>query len=154
MGGDGRETGRVVVRRAGIGELPACHAIRRRVFIAGQGVSEEIEIDGRDADSTHFLATLDEVPIGTARLRAWEGMAKVERVAVLAEWRGIGAGRALMAAAEDEARAQGFALVVLHAQEHVAAFYGRLGYRREGPTFREAGIPHVKMTRLLGPSYS
>jgi predicted GNAT family N-acyltransferase len=31
----------------------------------------------------------------------------------------------------------------------VADFYERLGYRREGSTFLEADIPHVRMTKPL-----
>jgi predicted GNAT family N-acyltransferase len=145
----GPETGRPAVRPAATDDLPACLEIRRRVFIEGQRVPEEIEIDGRDAAAAHFLATERERPIGTARLRGYDGMAKVERVAVLPEYRGSGVGRALMEAAEAGARERGFAAVVLHAQEHVAPFYERLGYRREGATFLEADIPHVKMTKLL-----
>jgi predicted GNAT family N-acyltransferase len=143
------ESGRLAVRPVAPGDLSYCLAVRRRVFIEGQGVPEEIEIDGRDAASIHFLATLDGRPVGTARLRAHQGAAKVERVAVLAEHRGSGIGHALMDAVEASARAQGFAVAVLHAQVPVADFYERLGYRREGSTFLEADIPHVRMTKPL-----
>src|SRR5262245_30017996 len=143
------ESGRVVVRPVEAPDLPACVAVRRRVFIEGQGVPEEIEIDGRDGDATHFLATVDGLPVGTARLRAYEGRAKVERVAVLAEHRTSGIGRALMEAVEAAARSRGFTHALLHAQVPVAEFYERLGYCPEGATFLEADIPHVRMTKVL-----
>jgi predicted GNAT family N-acyltransferase len=143
------EAGRVAVRRAATGDLPTCFDIRRRVFIEGQGVPDEIEIDGRDEAATHFLATRDGVPIATARLREYEGAAKVERVAVLGEHRGGGVGRAVMEALEEDARSRGFSRAVLHAQVAVAEFYERLGYAREGPTFLEAEIPHVRMAKAL-----
>ena len=139
----------MVVRPADAPDLPACLAVRRRVFIEGQGVPEEIEIDGRDGEASHFLATVDGLPVGTARLRAYQGRAKVERVAVIAEHRRSGIGQALMEAVEAVARSRGFTLALLHAQIPVAEFYARLGYRPEGSTFLEADIPHVRMTKVL-----
>jgi predicted GNAT family N-acyltransferase len=137
------------VRRADESELPACLEIRRRVFVAEQRVSEEIEVDGLDPGCAQFLAWLDGLPVGTARLRVAEGKAKIERVAVLADRREAGVGRALMATLEQHARDAGFAVVVLNAQARVADFYERIGYRREGDVFLEADIPHVHMTKAL-----
>ena len=75
--------------------------------------------------------------------------AKVERVAVLADRRGEGIGRELMAAVERAADAAGYGRLVLHAQVPVVPFYKRLGYGAVGDTFEEADIPHRKMTKEL-----
>ena len=68
-------------------------AIRRQVFVLEQQVPEELEWDGRDAQSVHVMAeTLSAKPIGTARLLT-DG--HIGRMAVLKPWRGQGAGTAI-----------------------------------------------------------
>lgn len=130
-------------------DLGDCLEIRRRVFVEGQGVPAAIDLDGLDRTCTHFLARVESRPVGTARLRRVDGVLKAERVGVLSEHRSHGIGAALMAALEAAAWAAGAGEVVLHAQEAVASFYERLGYRRVGATFFEADIPHVKMIKRL-----
>jgi predicted GNAT family N-acyltransferase len=129
--------------------LEVCLAIRREVFVQGQEVPEELEIDGLDPECTHFLARVDGNPVGTARLREVKGEAKAERVAVLASWRGYGIGRRLMEATEGEARASGLPGMVLNAQVSVIPFYEGLGYRAEGEVFLEAAIDHRTMRKDL-----
>lgn len=130
-------------------DLGDCLEIRRRVFVEGQGVAAAIDIDGLDRTCSHFLARVQGQPVGTARLRRVDGALKAERVAVLPEHRSRGVGAALMAALEATAREAGASEVVLHAQERVASFYERLGYRRLGAVFLEADIPHVEMIKRL-----
>ena len=129
--------------------LATCQAIRRTVFVEGQGVPEALEIDGLDPDCTQFLARAGDRPVGTARLRELGGRAKAERVAVLAGHRRDGAGRALMQALEAEARRRGHRELVLNAQVEVLPFYERLGYTVCGAGFEEAGIPHRPMRKAL-----
>ena len=130
-------------------DLDDCLAIRARVFIEEQGVPLELEIDGLDPQALHVLALNDGRPVGTARMRPVEGHAKVERVAVLAEARGTGAGRALMEALHGHDRRLGLPEIELHAQVQVIGFYERLGYRAFGPMFLDAGIEHRAMRLRL-----
>jgi predicted GNAT family N-acyltransferase len=126
-------------------------AIRRAVFVQEQGVSEALEIDGRDDEAQHLLALHDDDPVGTLRLR-WveEGrVAKIERVAVLARARGAKVGQTLVETALTLARAAGADAATLHAQTTVQAFYIRLGFVAFGPEFIEDGIPHVAMRLSL-----
>lgn len=151
---------RLRVRRVTLAELPECLALRRRVFIEEQQVPEDEELDGLDEACTHFLAEWQQdgagyadlgfVPVGTARLRFLdEALAKAERVCVLPEMRGVGAGRALMVELEAEARRHGRRRVKLAAQESARPFYERLGYQAFGERFMDAGIPHVWMDKEL-----
>jgi len=140
----------IEVRRARPDELDRCLALRREVFVEEQGVSVAEEMDGLDAECTHFLALAGGDVVGTARLRVTDdGHAKAERVAVRRSVRRSGAGRALMRALEDETRGRGRRELVLNAQLPVIAFYERLGYRVEGAEFLEAGIPHRAMRKPL-----
>ena len=138
------------VRVASTRELDACLAIRHEVFVRGQGVPADLEVDGLDPSCVHFVARAGEEAIGTARLRVTEdGHAKAERVAVREEWRGRGVGVGLMEALEAEARRRGHAEVVLYSQADAIPFYERLGYVGEGDRFLEAGIVHLEMRKRL-----
>ncbi|MFJ8196078.1 GNAT family N-acetyltransferase [Streptomyces sp. NPDC096152] len=138
----------------------ACFAVRKQVFVAEQGVAEEIEYDAYDAVALHVLAVRDDgLPLGTGRLLYGEAAAaktggepsvgSLGRLAVAREARGLGVGAALVRAVEDAARARGLTAVDLHAQTHALGFYERLGYVAYGPEFPDAGIPHRAMQRSL-----
>ena len=58
--------------------------IRDIVFCKEQKVSKKIEFDGLDEFCDHYLAKINELPIGTARIREEKkGIFKIERMAVL-----------------------------------------------------------------------
>lgn len=137
----------------GEADMHAAMQIRHVVFVQGQGVPADLEVDGLDPSCTHLLAEAREagawVPVGTARLRRKGELAKAERVAVLESCRGQGIGALLMTALEDEAQHQGLGQVFLHAQVDVVEFYLKLGYLSEGPEFDEAGIRHQAMRKVL-----
>lgn len=121
--------------------------VRRVVFIEEQGVPEEMEWDAEDATAVHFLAlTLDGRPVGCARLLP-DG--HIGRMAVLADWRGLGVGSALLAAAVRTARSAGAALIKLSAQTHAVRFYLQAGFTIVGDPYQEAGIPHVSMQKTV-----
>ncbi|HAZ62117.1 MAG TPA: drug:proton antiporter, partial [Armatimonadetes bacterium] len=77
-------------------ELSVVHELRRAVFVLEQGVSEAEEWDGLDGECRHWLAWAEDRAVGTARLRVTGDVACVQRVAVAADWRRRGVGRALM----------------------------------------------------------
>lgn len=121
----------------------ALRAVRETVFMREQGVSAELEWDGRDADARHLLAEdPDGQPIGCARLLE-DG--HIGRMAVLKAWRQCGVGSALLAAAMGLAARQGHCTVHLDAQLQAIPFYERHGFIAEGEVFMDAGIPHRRM---------
>ena len=142
-------TGRWPVDRAQPSELGDCFALRRGVFVDEQGVPDALERDEHDALALHWIVRVDGEIVGTARARRVGHDAKAERVAVRADLRGAGVGRALMEAIEDWARSAGLAAVRLNAQATAVPFYEILGYTAEGPPFEEAGIPHRSMRKRL-----
>jgi predicted GNAT family N-acyltransferase len=134
------------------GDLEACFAVRREVFVVEQGVPAELEYDDRDADALHVLAAGPQGPLGTGRLLTGieeAGVGTLGRLAVARAARGLGVGVALVRAIEDAARERGLTAVDLHAQTHALGFYERLGYAAYGPEFPDAGIPHQAMRRPL-----
>ena len=126
---------------------PLIRPVRETVFIHEQAVPEELEWDGLDPQCAHVLAWNDQADaIGTARMQA---NGTIGRMAVLKDWRGRGAGRALLEALLDCAVRQGLTRVTLSAQTHAIGFYERAGFHVVGELFTDAGIPHRKMVKEL-----
>ena len=127
-------------------DWPAAQAqakrIRFEVFVEEQRVPAEIELDEHDAQCLHALAYEDGRVIGTGRLLP-DG--HIGRMAVLKDWRGRGAGRAVLRALIDAARRRGDGEVLLSAQVHALGFYRAEGFEPQGPVYEEAGIPHQAM---------
>lgn len=128
------------------GDAGTLAAIRRAVFVEEQGVPEEIEWDGRDADCAHVLALVNREPVGTGRLMP---TGKVGRLAVLASSRRHGIGSRMLRHLVDLARRRGLREVYLHAQAYAIPFYVAHGFVAEGAEFKEAGIAHRRMRLAL-----
>lgn len=130
-------------------ELETARSIRTRVFVEEQGCPPDVEWDGKDETSRHVLGIVDGEAVATARWRAVayedEIVAKLERFAVLPSYRGEGRGTQLVDAVIDDARNAGFDTFLIHAQAHLEDWYERLGFASTGPSFEEAGMPHVEM---------
>jgi predicted GNAT family N-acyltransferase len=126
-------------------DYAAIRSVRFAVFVDEQQIPSELEMDDRDTECHHWLATDERGnAIGTVRLDLG-AKGKVGRLAVLARVRDRGVGRALMASVHELARARGLAQVWCHAQMSAAPFYEKLGYRITSEPFEEAGIEHVRM---------
>lgn len=127
-------------------EREAAFAIRHRVFVIEQEVDPAEEYDDDDQRCTHFIATYNGIPCGTARWRFKDkGIIKLERFAVDKDYRSKGIGTALVQAVlNDLPYAE---KVMMHAQLHAIPFYERNGFECYGPEFEEAGIRHFRMRR-------
>ena len=131
-------------------ELEGALEVRRKVFVHEQGVSEDIELDGRDGEALHMVVKDGERVIGTARvLFLANSQAKIERMAVLTPFRGRGIGREIISFLNEELRNRQIKQVFLHAQCSVIGFYKSCGFEEIGSPFWEAGIKHIKMQRPL-----
>lgn len=118
--------------------------IRRLVFIEEQNVPEELEWDEHDDSSTHFIVTLDDKAIATARLKP-DG--QIGRMAVLAEYRNQGIGSKLLQFVLQSNASQNLKQFYLHAQVEAIPFYEKQGFTAHGKIFYEANIPHREMLK-------
>ena len=75
-------------------------------------------------------------------------------MAVLADFRGQGLGKAILIKLIDLAGTQGISTLSLHAQVSAIPFYEKYGFITQGSIFEEAGIPHRNMILLLPISSS
>lgn len=131
-------------------QMADAYAIRRRVFIEEQHVPEEIELDEDDGRAFHVLALIDGRAVGCGRfVPHGDGEVKIGRMAVRADLRGDGVGRAILEFLMGQARQRGFRRAVLHAQLSAEGFYLKQGFRPIGEVFEEAGIAHRKMEKEL-----
>ena len=71
-------------------------SIRRKVFIVEQNVPEDIEYDEFEDEAMHFIGLVNGLPVGAGRLSILKDMQKVERIATLKEYRGLGMGRMMV----------------------------------------------------------
>lgn len=124
--------------------------VRREVFVKEQGVPVELEIDELDPSATHVLALQEGEFIGTGRLVILgDGQAQIGRMAVLAQFRNQSVGTQILGRLIDLAKLQGIQKLILHSQVAAIPFYEKLGFKVEGPTYDEAGIPHRNMILIL-----
>lgn len=128
--------------------------IRVKVFVEEQGVPRGLEMDEYDASPTachHYVVIKDDKPIATGRWKEYEPeVVKMQRIAVLDSYRGLGVGKLLLLGMEEDAARLGYKASLLDAQCTAEAFYVKLGYLTESPEpFLDADILHVRMRKLL-----
>lgn len=128
--------------------------IRVKVFVQEQQVPADEEIDDYDtvSDKAVHLLIMDEgVPVATGRMIYYKpDTAKMQRIAVLKDYRSKGYGRVLLLALEEAARELGLVSSVLDGQCQAEPFYNKLGYVTvSDEPFYDAGILHVRMQKEL-----
>jgi predicted GNAT family N-acyltransferase len=135
-------------------ELEDCFGIRIKVFVEEQQVPHDLEMDEYDVSPDacrHLLVRDGDKAVATGRWKVYEeGTAKLQRIAVLPEYRSHGLGRILVLGLEEDARKAGMKAAILDGQCTAEGFYKKLGYRTisEVP-FLDAGILHVRMMKDL-----
>ena len=124
-------------------DIKEAFSIRRKVFVEGMNIPVEIELDEYDKIAHQIIAYADEIPAGTARWRKTKEGMKLERFAVLPEFRLLGIGKALaeyiLKTLKNEKN------IYLNSQYIAIGFYEKLGFYKKGKSFKEAGIHHQKM---------
>ena len=128
-------------------EMDKSHAIRTKVFCEEQKISKKIEFDNLDHLCGHFLILDDKKAIATARVRQkGKSVLKIERVAVLLEFRRLKVGSILIKnIIKHYMNLNDKKSFILHSQVAVADFYKTLNFISYGNDFSEDGIPHVAM---------
>ncbi|MCX7998845.1 MAG: GNAT family N-acetyltransferase [Leptospiraceae bacterium] len=132
-------------------ELEECFEIRKKVFIEEQKVTYEEEFDEFDSalNTRHFTLKVEAKTIGTCRLRKAKDGFKIERVALLKDYRKHGYGTRLMEFVINYCKDLKAKRIYLYAQEEVIPFYEKLGFSTYGESFLDARIPHRAMELVL-----
>ncbi|WP_410221026.1 GNAT family N-acetyltransferase [Pedobacter sp.] len=126
-------------------DLAKVFAIRRTVFVDEQNCPPEIEY-ANEEESVHFLALSGQQPCAACRWRKTDLGYKLERFAVLKDFRGKGIGGALVSTVLADLPADAH-YVYLNSQVDAVGLYAKFGFETEGEEFEEAGIKHYKMVK-------
>lgn len=129
----------------------AVFEIRQNVFVQEQNVPSEMEIDEHDNSQSviHLLGRHKNKPIAASRVRFVDHYAKLERIAVLKDFRGNNFGADMVKAMEKVIADNQYKKAVLNAQTYALDFYKKLGYVIDSEVFMDAGIPHVRMIKNI-----
>ncbi len=125
-------------------KISRSNEIRTKVFIEEQHVDPEIEYEFEE-EGNYYLLYYKEIPIATARWRKTNSGIKLERFAMLKEYRGKRIGSTLL----NEILKDVIPFeekIYLHSQVIAINYYKRAGFVTVGEHFWEAEIEHVMMT--------
>jgi putative N-acetyltransferase (TIGR04045 family) len=134
---------------AGEAELAAHYDVRRRVFVATQGLFECSDRDDRDetADTVHVVGVVDGEIVGAVRLYPLDrhGRWKGDRLAVLPEARVRHLGAQLVQFAVATAGELGGHRMVAQVQVPNVRFFEQLDWSTDGPPGLYHGVMHQPM---------
>jgi len=120
--------------------------IRQNVFVEEQMVDPSLEYDEYETTATHYLLSVDGIPVATARWRETSEGVKLERFATLASFRNKGLGAKILKAVLNDVLPLN-KQVYLHSQLKAIPFYKRHGFVTVGDQFTEADIEHFEMIK-------
>ena len=132
-------------------ELEEIMNIRKVVFTLEQKVPIADEYDGLDKNAEHIIVYYDKSAAGCARIRNLDGKIKLERIAILKEFRGQGFGGILVDYLINHSK-KGGEEIIMNAQYNLKEFYQKHGFEKRGKPFFEAGIKHIEMYYNKSPS--
>ncbi len=125
--------------------------LRYRILREPLGKERGSERNEGDDNGTHFALYQHKVLIAVARLdRVDKTTCQARFVAVESKLQGLGYGRKIMTALENEALGLGFQKLILHARDYALPFYEKLGYTLIGPSYKLFDVlQHFEMFRIL-----
>ncbi len=128
-----------------------CIALRALVYVHEQKCPINEEYDSYEESAQHYLMTIDNHPVATARYRMInDGTAKIERIVVLTEQRGKGFGKDMVQHVENDImKKPSVEKIIMSAQDYALTFYKKLGYTTIEGGYMEAGIPHHKIEKNI-----
>lgn len=95
-----------------------------------------------NGNSPRLAATAFLMPLDGTRVQ-------LRQMAVSADLRGAGIGRALLQYMERDAVARGFGEIVADARVSALPFYLALGYTAHGEVYEHVGLPHRRISKRL-----
>jgi predicted GNAT family N-acyltransferase len=125
-------------------QLEMAFLVRRTVFVGEQGVDPALEYDEHEQNARHYLVLAGATPAGAARWRETSRGIKLERFAVIKEFRNNGIGKRLVEEVLRDVIPEG-KKIYLHSQVKAVPLYERAGFRKSGKIFYEADIAHYYM---------
>ena len=131
-------------------ELYKILQLRQEVFILEQACVYS-DLDNKDQKSFHLMGWQEDTLAAYTRLLphgvSYPDAASIGRVLIAKDFRGKGLGEELMLRSIDAVyQLFGKQTIKIGAQEHLKAFYNRLGFEQTSEPYMDAGILHIEMT--------
>lgn len=126
--------------------------LRAEVFVVEQNCAY-LDLDNHDEKALHVLGIENNVIVAYTRLLPqgyYHKEAGIGRVLTSLPTRTLGYGKLLMEfSIQETLKKFNTNEIVISAQLYLEKFYTNLGFKKEGETYLEDGIPHIKMRYLL-----
>ena len=120
--------------------------IRESVFYDELGISKQELFDKNDESCDHFLIFDGQKVVGSVRMLSMEKIVKLERMAILKDFRTKNYGRNCILQLKEYYSEIGFSQIILDSIYSVREFYKKCGFIEEGNVFQRVGIDHIRMT--------
>jgi predicted GNAT family N-acyltransferase len=122
-------------------------SVRSATYIAEQYCYYSEEFDGNDFCATHILGTVNGDPAGCIRLRFFSSFAKIERLAVRADYRNSRLSFILARQAIEHCQKKGYIKIYGHARLDLVNFWKVFGFRhrKDRPDFSFANIKYAEL---------
>jgi predicted GNAT family N-acyltransferase len=136
-----------------IGDFAKAIAIRSATYMAEQFCHFDEEFDGNDLCSTHWLGYAGTDPAGCIRARFFNGFAKIERLAVRAEYRNSRLAYQLVREAISHCQRKGYQTLYGHSRLDLVRFWRVFGFQpiENKAVFEFADVRYVEMRCSLEP---
>ncbi len=118
--------------------------VRKAVFVDEMGIDPQIDFDEFDIDAAHFLIDLNGQPIATARWRETDKGVKIERLAVIKEYRSQGFGQLLLRHVVLDVLPSK-KTIYLHSPTDLVDFFIWHGFEPTGEKVEELGLEAIVM---------
>ncbi|MDC0211315.1 GNAT family N-acetyltransferase [Candidatus Nitrosopelagicus sp.] len=120
--------------------------IRKSVFNTELGISESELFDKHDETCDHFLIFDGRKIAGSVRIRSMDAAIKLERMAILKEFRTKNYGKNCILQIKEYYSAKNISQIILDSIYSVRGFYKKCGFTEEGEIFQRVGIDHIRMS--------
>ncbi len=109
---------------------------------------DSVVLDG-DSDATHFGAYIDETLVGVGSFFEKDGAFRLRKLAVDAQFQGVGIASRLLEVAMKVLRDRGCERIWCDARVSAISFYLRNGFQLDTIVFQKNGLDYVVATRDL-----
>jgi len=123
--------------------------IRKKVFTDELGISEFHLFDEYDGVCDHFILFDGRNVVGTVRIILIEKTIKLERMAILKNFRTKNYGKNCILDIKEYYSTLGISQIILDSIYSVRGFYKKCGFIEEGKIFQRVGIDHIRMSLMF-----
>ena len=120
--------------------------IRKTVFTNELGIPESELFDECDESCDHFIMFDGKNVVGSIRFVSFGKTIKLERMAILQEYRKKNYGKNSILQLREFYNALGYTQMFLDSIYSVRNFYKKCGFLEQGKIFQRVGIDHIRMS--------